>query len=207
MVNSNSVLHRPANSDRWLTNWDWSSADSSAQVPPTPYSGNESVPVTFVTPEDAQNFCESEGGRLPEVWEWRYAAGGFNGTASYPWGNQPNTSNYPSVIYSRDATFAPRPVTEHAGSGRGDSPFGVSDLVGNVYQWSSEFVDDHTKATLILGGSNYRPVQEKNYGKVVQWYVDLCVRILRGFFYTAPPLCCCLRVHVTRTLTTMSLRR
>lgn len=44
---------------------------------------------------------------------------------------------------------------EHASVG--DSPFGISDLVGNVWQYTDEFRDAHTRAVIIRGGSNYRP--------------------------------------------------
>lgn len=47
------------------------------------------------------------------------------------------------------------PVTAHAPAG--DSVFGVSDLVGNVWQFTDEFQDDHTRAVILRGGSNYRP--------------------------------------------------
>lgn len=47
------------------------------------------------------------------------------------------------------------PVTAHAP--QGDSPFGVSDLVGNVWQYTDEFQDEHTRYVILRGGSNYRP--------------------------------------------------
>jgi formylglycine-generating enzyme required for sulfatase activity len=31
------------------------------------------------------------------------------------------------------------------------------DLVGNVYQWTEEFADDHTRAAVIRGGNHYQP--------------------------------------------------
>merc|ERR1711964_309579 len=49
----------------------------------------------------------------------------------------------------------PEPVTAHVPLG--DSPFGVSDLVGNVWQYTDEFQDEHSKAVILRGGSNYRP--------------------------------------------------
>lgn len=39
----------------------------------------------------------------------------------------------------------------------GASAFGVEDLIGNVYQWTNEFVDDHSRTAIIRGGNNYQP--------------------------------------------------
>jgi len=40
---------------------------------------------------------------------------------------------------------------------RGASPYGVPDLVGTVWQWTDEYVDDHTRAATPRGGSDYQP--------------------------------------------------
>jgi formylglycine-generating enzyme required for sulfatase activity len=39
----------------------------------------------------------------------------------------------------------------------GASVFGVLDLVGNVWQWTDEFTDEHTRAAILRGGSSYQP--------------------------------------------------
>eukprot|EP01052_Picozoa_sp_SAG31_P034832 SAG31_NODE_4122_length_3562_cov_4.035230_5_plen_143_part_00 len=45
----------------------------------------------------------------------------------------------------------------------GASPFGVLDLVGNVYQWSDESCDAHTCRGILRGGNNYRPLGSRWY--------------------------------------------
>ena len=49
----------------------------------------------------------------------------------------------------------PTDVTAHPA---GASPFEVMDMVGNVWQWTDEYVDDHTRAAIVRGGSHYKPV-------------------------------------------------
>ncbi|MGQ4828366.1 SUMF1/EgtB/PvdO family nonheme iron enzyme, partial [Enterococcus faecalis] len=33
----------------------------------------------------------------------------------------------------------------------------VMDMVGNIWQWTDEYVDDHTRAAIVRGGSYYQP--------------------------------------------------
>ena len=37
------------------------------------------------------------------------------------------------------------------------SPFGIMNLVGNVWQWAEEFRDEHTVGGVLRGGSYYQP--------------------------------------------------
>jgi gamma-glutamyl hercynylcysteine S-oxide synthase len=70
------------------------------------------------------------------------------------WG--PNAGDYPAPIPDRDRVMGPASdVDAHP---RGASPSGVMDLVGNVWQWTDEYVDDHTRAAILRGGNHYRPV-------------------------------------------------
>ncbi|HTX38593.1 MAG TPA: SUMF1/EgtB/PvdO family nonheme iron enzyme [Bryobacteraceae bacterium] len=39
----------------------------------------------------------------------------------------------------------------------GASPFGIMDLIGNVWQITDEYQDDRTRAAILRGGSDYHP--------------------------------------------------
>jgi len=115
-------------------------------------SGWENRPVTWVSQEDARAYAAWAGKRLPHEWEWQYAAQGTD-LRIYPWGNEWDPAAVPVPDQSRDMRD-PDPVDAHP---KGASPFGVMDLVGNVWQWTEEFVDEHTRAGILRGGSYYQP--------------------------------------------------
>ena len=109
-------------------------------------------PVTWVSLEDARAYARWAGKRLPHEWEWQYAAQGGDGRP-YPWGTEWDASAVPVPDKSRSMR-GPDAVDAHS---RGASPFGIEDLVGNVWQWTDEFVDEHTRAAIVRGGSYYEP--------------------------------------------------
>ena len=114
--------------------------------------GWENKPVVWISQEDARAYASWAGKRLPHEWEWQYAAQGTDGRL-YPWGNEWDQSAVPMPDKSRSMR-GPDPVDAHP---KGASPFGVMDMVGNVWQWTEEFVDDHTRGGILRGGSYYRP--------------------------------------------------
>ena len=115
-------------------------------------SGWENKPVTWVSHEDARAYAAWAGKRLPHEWEWQYAAQGPD-LRLYPWGNEWHPAAVPVPDRSRNMR-GPDAVDAHP---EGASPFGVMDLVGNVWQWTEEFVDEHTRAAIVRGGSYYQP--------------------------------------------------
>jgi len=136
--------YRPADDYHWLQNWNGSTMAPDAIA---------DLPVNYVSMNEARAYCAWKGARLPHTWEWQYAAQGTDGRV-YPWGNDKDQSRFPVEQCGKIFTGS-EPVTAHAP--QGDSPFGVSDLVGNVWQYTDEFQDEHTRYVIVRGGSNYRP--------------------------------------------------
>jgi iron(II)-dependent oxidoreductase len=115
-------------------------------------SGWADKPVTWVSLEDARAYAAWAGKRLPHEWEWQYAAQGSDGRL-YPWGNSWQRDAVPTPNQTRSLS-SPDAVTAHPA---GASPFGVMDMVGNVWQWTDEYQDEHTRGGILRGGSYYQP--------------------------------------------------
>jgi formylglycine-generating enzyme required for sulfatase activity len=134
--------YRPADALNFLRDW------KNGTYP----EGWANKPVTWVSQEDARAYAKWAGKRLPHEWEWQYSAQGVDGRL-YPWGNEWRASAVPKPDQGRTLR-APDDVDAHPA---GASPFGVLDLVGNVWQWTDEYVDEHTRGGILRGGSYYQP--------------------------------------------------
>lgn len=105
------------------------------------------VPRTNLNWDEAQNYCQSEGGRLPTEAEWEYAARGPDGLV-FPWGN--DWDNYTSRANICDGgctqgTWRKGDYTDGyaeispvgAFGDAGASWVGAYDMAGNVWEWTS----------------------------------------------------------------------
>lgn len=121
-------------------------------------TGWENKPVTWISIEDARAYAAWAGKRLPHEWEWQYAAQGTD-ERLYPWGNAWRAELVPKPEQGRTLQ-GPDHVDAHPD---GASPFGIMDMIGNVWQWTDEYVDEHTRAAIVRGGSYYQPQGSKWY--------------------------------------------
>lgn len=105
--------------------------------------GLEQHPVVLVSWKDAQAYCSWRGGSLPTEAQWEKAARGTE-QFIYPWGNtfNSNGANYcdkncpfewQDTLVDDGYTFT-APVGSY--SPAGDSPYGVQDMAGNVWEWT-----------------------------------------------------------------------
>jgi formylglycine-generating enzyme required for sulfatase activity len=101
-------------------------------------SGKEDHPINCVDWNQAKAYCSWAGKRLLTESEWEKAARGLDGR-KYPWGNDPLDCDHAVMSVSPCSSTETAPVGSKP---LGASPFGVMDMVGNVWEWVED--DYHT---------------------------------------------------------------
>ncbi len=117
-------------------------------------------PATGVTWSQAAAYAQAVDKRLPTEDEWEKAARGIDGR-EYPWGNtfDPELCN---------SLKPPPEVSDTTRVGRmraGASPFGVLDMAGNAYEWTSTWYQPYPGNTDVKNeyGQVYRVLRGGSY--------------------------------------------
>ena len=113
-------------------------------------------PVTQVSWNDANQYCESQGGRLPSEAEFEYAAKGAGqyGTPVYAFGDSVGkdgdfliniyTGEFPFRNDGADGYLYTAPVGE-----TGVTPLGLTDMAGNVWEWTNDWYGPYLKQPVL----------------------------------------------------------
>lgn len=109
--------------------------------------GYEQHPVTGVSWYGARAFAKWAGKRLPTELEWEKAARGLDGR-KYPWGEIFDTRRCNTKESGMNRTT---PVGQYVEAG-GNS-YGVEDMAGNVWEWTSSTWSESDKNPVVRGGS------------------------------------------------------
>lgn len=118
--------------------------------------GQERYPVVWISLEDARAYASWADKRLPREAEWQLAAQGTDGRL-WPWGNEFHGTK------CNNSFDRPTPVDAFS---KGESQYGVADLVGNVWQLTDDiYFNGSYYFAIIRGGSYYKPTTS-------WWYVQ-----------------------------------
>ena len=127
--------------------------------------GHASYPMNCIDWELANAFCQATDRRLPTEAEWELATRGSDGR-KYPWGDEkPSTGDFLNACGKECVAWGKKhpdpdfpltamytvddgwPTTAPVGSfPKGSSKSGLADVVGNVWEWTSDWFGPYTAA-------------------------------------------------------------
>ncbi len=112
----------------------------------SPFSPYDDGPVVNVSWEEAESYCRKVGKRLLSELEWEKVAGGPM-CLKYPYGDEYDSAKARVGLDANAGTARVNTVYGESASG-----YGVFDLSGNVWEWTSSWFDEDHRKHVIKGG-------------------------------------------------------
>ena len=132
--------------------------------PKSSIAGKDNYPVVQIAYEDAEAYAKWAGKRLPTEAEWEFAARGGLAGKPYVWGDEfrpggkwmANThqGHFPNQDTGADGHVGIAAVKQYAANG-----YGLYDMAGNVWQWTSDWYRPDYYLTLAAAGGVARNPQ------------------------------------------------
>jgi sulfatase modifying factor 1 len=204
MVYAGSLVFSPPDHPVDLRNWGqwWAFLRGANWRRPYGPKSNINVldnhPVVHVAYADALAYARWAGKDLPTEAEWEFAARGGLEEAEFAWGDEftpggkhmANTwqGEFPHQNLCADGFARTSPVNEFPANG-----YGVSDMIGNVWEWTSDFYSpkheaDAPKACCIP--ENPRGATEQGSYDTCQPQIEIPRRVLKGGSHLCAPSYC-----------------
>ena len=150
----------------WVTGADWKHPEG----PQSTIKGKGNFPVVQMAYEDAQAYASWAGKRLPTEAEWEFASRGGSQNRQFAWGDElvPNGSSYLANFFQGDFPFNNSEEDGFYGAAPIKSfpknEFGLYDMIGNVWEWTTDMYRPDTKEVLLNKGGKicYNPLGPSN---------------------------------------------